>query len=234
MNPPSNSLSNTFAQPDLPLLTSRLALAAAVIVLAMFGIFLFTGVGQDPLQYIHTPQEYVAILLKNPPILRLAVGLDNLFIVLYSSMFLVLGASLWKRAGSRVLLLAALSLLALSGLLDMLENMHFLTLISTALQGMEISLAQIKLQAWESLVKFHVSYLGLFLLGFAMPNQTLLEKALCFAFRWVQLPVGLLIYLTPPAIAIPLVLTRFTFFFLSLVAISLIFRQRKFGSDAPG
>lgn len=183
----SNSPSNALTWPVLPSMTSRFALAAAVVVLAMFGTFLFTGIGQDPLQSIHTPQEYAVILLKKPTVLSLAIGLDNLFIVFYSSMFLTLGASLWKRTGTTALLLTPLSLLAMSGLLDLLENMHFLSMISAALQGIEIGQKQIKLQVWESLVKFHLSYLGLFLLGFALPCETRLEKVLCFALRWIQL-----------------------------------------------
>ena len=228
MNHATISSPDALTRPILPTMTSRFALASAVVVLAMFGTFLLTGIGQDPLQYIHTPADYAAILLKNPPVLRLAIGLDNLFIVLYSSMFLTLGASLWRGTGSRVLLFASLGLLAVSGLLDLLENMHFLAMISTALQGMEVSQAQIELQVWESLAKFHISYLGLFLLGFALPRETQLEKALCFALRWVQLPVGLLIYLTPPAIAVGLVMTRFTFFFLALMALWFVFRMRRF------
>lgn len=233
MNRASDASALALTPTALPSLTSGFALAAAAVVLAMFGTFLLTGIGQDPLQYVHTPQEYSAILLKNPPVLRLAIGLDNVFIVLYSSMFLTLGATLWKRTGSTALLLAALALMAAAGLLDLLENMHFLAMIATALKGLEISPSQIELQVWESLVKFHLSYLGLFLLGFALPDETRLEKALCFALRWVQLPVGILIYLTPPAVAFPLVLVRFTFFFLSLLAIWLVFRRRRFGSGAP-
>jgi len=105
-------------------------------------------------------------------------------------------------------------------------------MISAALQGIEIGQEQIKLQVWESLVKFHLSYLGLFLLGFTLPCETRLEKVLCFALRWIQLPVGLLIYLTPRTIAVPLVMARFTFFFLALLAIAFVVRKRKFDSDA--
>ena len=221
------------AGPDWPRMTSQFALAAAAVVLAMFLTFVLTGIGQDPLQSIHTPQAYTAILLKNPPVLRLAVGLDNLFIVLYSSMFLLLGFTLWRRGGSGGLLIASLGLLGVSGTLDLLENMHFLAMIAAATQGIEIAQSQIVLQVWESLVKFHVSYLGLFLLGFALPRETKVERALCFALRWVQLPVGLLIYLTPAGIAVPLVLVRFTFFFLSLLAIWFAFRPHPAGSGAP-
>ena len=213
-------------------LTSQLALAAAATVLLMLGIFVALGIGQDPLQYMHGVQDYTAILLKNPPALRAAIGLDNLFIVLYSAMFLTLGITLWQRVGSRALLVAGLALMAASGLLDLLENMHFLGMLSAATQGLAISALHIELQVWESLVKFHLSYLGLFLLGFALPADTMAERCLCAALRWVQLPVGLLIYLVEPEAARPLVLARFTFFLVALLLIWTIFRQRRSGSDA--
>ena len=214
-------------------MTRMLAFAAAVMVLLMLGIYITQGIGQDPLQYIHTPQEYSAILLKNPPVLRAAIGLDNVFIVLYSSMFLAMGATLWQRSRSKPLLTAALVLLGLSGALDLLENMHFLSMIATAMQGMDVSQTHIEIQVWESLVKFHVSYLGLFLLGFAVPTGNMAEKALAIALRWVQLPIGMLIYLVPPELARLLVFGRFTFFLVALLLIAVIFGQRQYGSDEP-
>jgi hypothetical protein len=57
---------------------------------------------------------------------------------------------------------------------------------------------------WESLVKFHISYVGPFFLGCVVPHQTAIEKAFSFALRWVQLPVGMLIYLLPESLAGPL------------------------------
>lgn len=211
----------------------RLALAAAGTVAAMFALFVATGIGQDPLQYVHTVADYQAILLKNPPLLRTAIGLDNLFIVLYSAMFLTLGPWLWDRSIARSLLLTALALLGLTGLLDLLENMHFLTLIAAAEAGIAPRPRQIELQVLESLVKFHVSYFGLFLLGMAWPRRTALERGLGFALRWVQLPVGLLIYLTPAAVAVVLVLVRFSFFLCALLAIAQIARPSAAGSGGP-
>lgn len=231
------SYSNTARSSLVPLphatLVSRMALAAAVMVLLMLGIFIVLGVGQDPLQYMHSSSDYAAILVKNPPALRAAIGLDNLFIVLYSTMFLALGMALWERTPSRLLLVAALSLTGLFAGLDLLENMHFLGMISSAVLGQDISQTHIELQVWESLVKFHISYLALFLLGFALPNNTRLEMALCFALRWVQLPIGLLIYLVPAELAKPLVFGRFTFFLVALLLLWAIFRHPQSGSDVP-
>jgi hypothetical protein len=111
--------------------------------------------------------------------------------------------------------------------------MHFLTMLAAAEQGMDVGVTQIELQVWESLVKFHASYLGLFLLSFVLPDKNTMGSALCFVLRWVQLPVGLLIYLTPREIAVPLVLVRFTFFLLALLTIAWIFRQNRSGSGEP-
>lgn len=212
--------------------TSKLALFSAMLVVAMLAIFVIEGIGQDPLQYIHSVQDYATFLLKNPPVLRASIGLDNLFIVFYSTMFLSLGITIWRDTSSKLMLSVALALMGLTGLLDILENMHFLSMIAIAVQGDEVGRTHIELQVWESLVKFHVSYLGLFLLGFAMTSATQLEKALCFVLRWIQLPVGLLIYLVPSEFAKPLVFGRFMFFFLAFLAIWWIFHPRKYGSNA--
>lgn len=233
MKSSSNSTRSILIPLDSATLVSRMALAAAAMVVLMLGIFIVLGIGQDPLQYMHSSSDYAAILLKNPPALRVAIGLDNLFIVLYSTMFLALGSAVWERTLSRPLLVASLSLTGLFAALDLLENMHFLSLISAALLGQDVSPTHIELQVWESLVKFHVSYLALFLLGLALPCASRLEMALCFALRWVQLPVGLLIYLVPAEFAKPLVFGRFTFFLVALLLLWAIFRRPQSGSNVP-
>jgi hypothetical protein len=234
MTHPSQPQAPPAAEPVfLYALARRAALASALVVALMFGIFAITGIGQDPLQYMHPVAEYTAILVKNPPVLRAAIGLDNLFIVLYSTMFLGLGAALWERTTWRAVLGVALVLLAATAALDLLENMHFLAMISAATQGLEIGGGEIGLQVWESLVKFHLSYLGLFLLSFVLPRETAVERALVVLLRWVQLPVGLLIYLTPPSIAVPLVMARFAFFLVASLMVAYAFRPSGSGSGAP-
>jgi hypothetical protein len=209
------------------------ALVASVLVLAMFLTFIVTGIGQDPLQYFHPPAEYSSILLQNPPILKFAIGLDNGFIVAYSTIFLALGGALWRSSAIRLMLVPALGLLAASALLDLAENMHFLSMISAAQQGITIGPSEINAQVVESLIKFHASYLGLFLLGLALPAETRMERLFRFLLLWVQLPVGILIYLVPPSVAVPLVLVRFSFFLVAVLLIAGIFRGRGFGSNAP-
>ena len=204
-------------------LIRRSALAASALVLAMVLVFVFTGIGQDPLQFVHPVAEYTELLLRDPPVLRLAIGLDNAFVLAYATMFLALAARLWREGAPRELVVASGALLALSALLDLGENMHFLSMLSMAQQGLALGGAEIEFQVWESLLKFHASYLGLLLLGLALPTHTTARRVLSFLLRWVQWPVGLLIYITPASLAKPLVMVRFTFFLVSLLLLAAVY-----------
>lgn len=219
----------------LQLIASRCAAAAAAAVALLFASFLLLGPsgGQDELQFIHPVDEYVSILQQDPAARRFAIGVDNVFLILYSTLFIAMYGLLRRRAGTTTLMNVAFSLLGLLGFLDLLENMHFLVMLSAAENHLPLSAAQMELQVWESLVKFHVGYAGLFMLGWVFPKQTPLEKAVRFALLWVQLPVGLLIYLTPASIAFPLVVVRTTFFLFSLLALAWIVRQWQFDSNEP-
>jgi hypothetical protein len=206
---------------------------ACAMVLGMIAIFFATGVGQDPLQFVHPVEEYAAILLKNPAALRACVGLDNFFIVFYSTAFLLLGVLLLRRGSARALVGVALACFAALALLDMAENFHFLTMLAAAENGLPPSALEIKLQVWESLLKFHIGYLGVFLLGLALPRDKRSARVLADLSLYVQLPVGVLIYVTPHAISLPLVFVRFSFFVVGLVLVAAAFGDAKGGSGAP-
>lgn len=212
---------------DLLVVTAH---AAAVAVLAMLLIFVVTGIGQDPLQSVHASEDYAHLLLARPPVLRAVVGIDNLFIVFYVTAFLCAGMLLMESGANRTFTLAGVLAICATGALDLFENLHFLVMLGQAELGLSISPARIAFQVLESLVKFHVSYLGLFLFGAALLGRTRAERTLARLAWYVQLPVGLLIYVTPHAIALPLVFVRFAFFLTGLVLLPRIFAS---GSDAP-
>jgi hypothetical protein len=184
------------------------------LVVGMIAIFATTGVGQDPLQAVHPPEQYAALLLAQPAALRATLGLDNVFLVLYTTAFVLLGLRL---ADARVRI--GVLLLVATGLLDLTENVHFLTLLEAAEQGVLPGATQIQLQVVESLVKFHVSYLGLFLLSLGLPRETARQRLLADLGLYLQLPVGVLIYVSPEVIALPLVFVRFSYFVLGLALI---------------
>lgn len=200
------------------------SIGAVLCVIAMFSIYLQTGVGEDPLQYIHKLDEYRNILLSKSEVLRATIGLDNIFIICYTAVFLSVGTVMWKSSSSKLLLAVGVGLMLLTALLDFFEDVHFQTMISAAQNGFEIGLAQMEGQVWLSMVKFHISYLGLFLIGICLPHETKLEKLLTFVLIFVQAPVGIMIYAGPQSLAYFLVLTRFGIFIFSLVATALIFR----------
>jgi hypothetical protein len=211
------------------------ALLACATVVGMIVIFFATGVGQDPLQFVHPPQEYLQLLTANPAALRATLALDNLFVVFYATMFLALGVVLRRRGAPKTFLGAAIGLLSALALLDLVENFHFMVMLARAELGVAPSAPQIAAQVWESLLKFHVSYLGLFLLGCALPHSAPGERMLQRLSWFVQLPIGILIYVTPRAVSVPLVFVRFTYFVTALALVARLFgpRPSAIGSGAP-
>jgi len=202
------------------------ALLAGALVLGMLAIFIFTGIGQDPLQYVHPSAEYARLLLRNPSMLRSTLGLDNLFIMAYSAVFVLMASLLWRDDAPRLPLVVGLALLLLLGLLDMIENMHFLAMLAATEQGHPPPDAEIGWQAVESMFKFHVSYLGLLVLGTALPRKDAMQRALANLMIFVQWPVGVAIYVLPQSLALPLVFVRFTFFLAAFALVALIHGQR--------
>ncbi len=202
------------------------ALLAGALVLCMLAIYVVTGIGQDPLQYVRPAVDYESVLLRNPPVLRAAIGLDNLFAVAYSAVFVLWGSLLWRGDAPRGLLLAGLALMLTTGLLDLLENFHFLAMLAGAEQGHAPAEGEIGWQAVQSMFKFHVSYLGLLLLGLALPRAGLRQRALSALMVFVQWPVGVAIYVLPQATARPLVFVRFAFFLTAFALLASMWNSR--------
>ena len=202
------------------------AFAAAAFVAGMLAIYLATGVGQEALQFVHPQDEYLRLLLADPGALRATIGLDNVFIVLYSTVVVALGVLLVRDGANRALTTVAIVLLGLTGLFDYLENLHFLTMLSSAEQGLGVTLNEIRGQVFESMLKFHVSYAGLFMLGTVMPRRTARERAVAGAAMYLQLPVGILVYTAPPSLAHAMVLVRTAFFVTALCGLGAAYRRR--------
>jgi hypothetical protein len=213
------------------------AIAACLTVVAMFVLFLVTGVGQDPLQYVHPVDEYQRLLTARPELLRLAIGLDNLFIAFYAATFAGMAIRVRELGAHPLLVRVGFSALALLTLLDVAENMHFLSMIANAAAGVPVGAGEIEAQVFESLVKFHLGYVGLFVVGFALPRRTALERLLGNLSWFVQLPVGVAIYVVPKAVALPLVMVRFSYFAVALALVALTLgraEERGVSSSAVG
>ena len=214
-------------------LLSLLCLLAASMVVSMLGLYAATGVSQDALQFFHRPEDYAALLLQAPQVLKLAVALDTAFLFCYGAAFVVLGSQLHALGRPRALGLPGTGLLVATALLDLVENMHFLAMLARAGAGEPPGAGEIHGRVWESLVKFHVSYLGMFLLGWAVPTRTAAEQALALLLRWVQWPAGIALYVVPAALVKPFAFGRAAFYVAALLLVALIWRPRAGGSGAP-
>jgi hypothetical protein len=212
----------TTNEPALEPLIRKTALAAAAVLTAMLAIGFATGVAQEPLQWITGADGYARFLAAHPATFRLVVGLDNLFVAFYVAHFVLLRSWLrQKGAPAGLTTLAIAGMLTLAGL-DLVENMDYLVLSRRVDAGLGAPEWLLHAQVLLSWLKFHIGYVALFALGLAYPRRTFAQRALAAALMWVQLPLGILIYLAPHQVAPLLVLARALFFLGGFLAIARI------------
>jgi hypothetical protein len=214
------------------LLRSSATLATALVV-AMFALYLATGVGQEALQEFVPPDVWARRLAARPAVMAATLALDNGFIVAYVTAFVALALVRWPARRARALTVGAVALLVTTGAFDLAENFDFLVHLRAVTAGIAPTAAEVQARVAASWMKFHLSYLGLFWLGWSLPRATWLERGLAFGLRWVQLPVGLAIAVVPRAVAVPLVLVRFAFFCLGMLALRAAAARPGFARDEP-
>jgi hypothetical protein len=213
--------------------TVMLGIAGGALALALFALALATQGSQGLFQVNRPAAEYAALLIQRAPYLRADLGLDFIFIVVYAAFFVSLALVLkgWVRDqpfrdNVATVVNFAIGALLVTGVLDAAENAHILSMLSMAEQGQPIGQSEISGQMVESLIKFVFSYFGLLVLSFAMPQTTMVEKLVVLVFRWIQLPVGIGIFVLPAELARPLFIFRAIFFFAGLWATAWIIARR--------
>jgi hypothetical protein len=201
-----------------------LAGLAALIVAGMVVGIVSTGMSQDFFQSARPVETHIARLTASPlgaTGLRINLGLDNLFIVVYGAFFVFLAVRLravldpW--AGT-----VALAAILLTALLDAIENHHILMMLHSAERGLSLSTGESQLQMIVSAVKFHSSYLATFLLAFGFLRLGGLGRAIAWAL-WVYVPLGVVISVLPIEIAGPWALGRTCFFVAAFVLSAMLF-----------
>ena len=213
--------------------TVNLGVLAGVLACALFALALATKGSQGLFQINRPADDYAALLIARAPFLRADLGLDFIFIVIYSGFFVSLALVLKRWAEGQpfqgnvasIVNIATVALL-ITGVLDAAENAHMLSMLSMAEQGQTIAQGEIAGQMVASQVKFMFSYFGLFVLSFALPQSNIIEKLLVFVFRWVQLPVGVAILSLPLELVRPLFIFRAVFFFAGMWAMAWIVARR--------
>jgi len=184
-------------QIDINRYVSITASAAALMLAAMLLVSLLNnGVTVQDFEWVNDVDTYAREIVAAESPLRLILTFDNLFLTFYTAAFIFLAMAVWDQS-NRVLVIVALGAVLITTYLDLLENHDILTQLTTALHGLPIALADLQERMVWSQLKFHSSYLALFLFAFVLPGDTFLEKLLKISL-WLGYPlIGILVYTFP-------------------------------------
>jgi hypothetical protein len=210
------------------------ALAGAIVAVIVIGI-VATQSSQDFFQQARPVDAYAARLAL--PLasfgLRLNLGLDNLFLLVYAAFFVLLAARFSNMLDAR-LLGVALAAMMLTTFLDALENHHIIAMVHSLEAGLPLSVADGQLQMVASQIKFHSSYLAVLLFSFGYLQLGRLGRVIA-VLLWCYIPCGVLISVLPVDSARPLVLGRTLFFVLAFLLSAVLFLSRsRRGSEPRG
>lgn len=206
-------------------LAALAALAGLIVVCMVVGI-VSTGSSQDFFQSARPGEAFLAHLAAAPSMalgLRINLGFDNLFIVIYGAFFVFLAVRLRPVLDPWVNAVALVALLV-TALLDSVENHHIVEMLHAAGHGLALSAGESQVQMIASQVKFHSSYLGSFLFAFGLWRLGGLGRAIAVAL-WIYVPFGVLISVLPIEVAPPWALGRTCFFVAAFVLSAVHFRR---------
>jgi hypothetical protein len=172
-----------------------LAIATTVVLAAMVGVSLATGATQEAHEHFHVPVEYSARLLEHAGALRLVFALDVAFIALYTAFF----AALARYLRERPFAVLGLIFIVVTAVLDLVEDHHILAMLDAAQHGVVPSAGEIGFQVAESSTKFSCSYIGLALLGLAIPRTNVRAWLLAGFLVVGTLVTGVIGYAAPPS-----------------------------------
>lgn len=201
----------------------RLATLGAGLVAVMIVTTLIYRGDQDFFQSARPVANY-ASYVATPGVafgLRLQLGLDNLFLIVYSAFFAFLTVRLRDVLPTAALAIALVAMLVTTTL-DMLENNHILAMLHSIQHGLPVSVEEGQLQMLASRVKFHASYLSIFL--FAIGVWRLGDRFRLLGLGlFAYVPLGIIISAVPVEAAPLLVMARTVFFAVGFVLAAILF-----------
>jgi hypothetical protein len=174
---------------------SILAGATAIVFFMLLGVVLTHGISQQYFELVHTPEKYTEELVEHSEELNVIFVLDNIFIILYTSMTFFTIKTLRNNVPSFVAIIAFV-LILLVAVLDFLENFHIYALMQQAKNGITASAEAISWQCAESMMKWHLAYFAFFMLGFLAPAGNIMEKTLKYSLWFLFVPAGVMVYAT--------------------------------------
>ena len=171
--------------------------AAVMVVMAVLGIA--TGASQELHEHFAQPEAYAMALVEHGGALRVMMGLDLAFIVLYTAFFAAEAAYLRERKQPAVLVWLGFGAIVLTALLDFVEDHHILVMLDEAEVRVLPTVGAIAFQSVLSAVKFSCSFVGLVAIGLAIPRDTKLGLAFGMFLVVTTLISAVLSYAAPPA-----------------------------------
>ena len=159
-------------------LAINLAGCTGAVLAVMVIVSYATGATQEAHEHFALPEAYALRLVEHGKGLRLVMGLDIAFLILYTAFFAALSVHLRQRGAPRLLVYVALASMLGCALLDIVEDHHILALLDEAEARVLPSVTEIVFQQTESAAKFSLSFLALVLFGLCIPRDTRLGMAL--------------------------------------------------------
>jgi hypothetical protein len=203
----------------------------ALLCMLLISAFADNHITQQHFELLSSSPIYSKELLESSDTIKRILSFDNIFIVLYIASFTFLYMVLAHIEKSVNILIGLIALLG-TGFLDFYENHHIMSFINMVQRGIAINQDEIANQMTMSQLKFHLSYLSFFLMGFSLPTDTFLEKFLKYSLLFLQLPVGVLVYTSPESLQPIFTLARYIFMFsgLMLIAYNFYLRGKRMGA----
>jgi hypothetical protein len=200
----------------------------ALLCMLLISIFSSNHITQQHFELLSSSSVYSKELLESADTIKAILSFDNIFIVFYVASFTFLYMALSHTEKSINVLIGLTALLG-TGLLDFYENPHIMSFINMVEKGIPINQDEISNQMTISQLKFHLSYLSFFLMGFSLPTDTFLEKFLKYSLLILQLPVGVLVYTAPESLKPIFTIARYIFMFsgLMLIAYNYFLKSKK-------
>ncbi|KAA3611757.1 MAG: hypothetical protein DWQ01_06650 [Planctomycetota bacterium] len=182
------------------------------------------GVTQQHFEAVFDLDLYHSELKASEAGLRWFLLFDNAFVIFYTGAF-VLSLKIFQRTGKHPLAAPALAGMLLTAALDFGENVHMLVALQQVHTDVPLSMGEISLWTWLSLMKWHAAYLGLFLLSFVVPGTTALELLLRWSLRLALVPIGLVLGALPPESVPALELGRYGLMLIGMFVLAAIHRS---------
>lgn len=176
--------------------TVATAAGAIATLVAMIAITLTTGVSQEGFELARDAAGYAADLRAHPAAIRLVFAIDSAFLVLYTAFFIGFARRI-VRPETRLIVGLAIGAIALTALLDMIEDHHILGMLAGTEAGAPPGPGELVVQHAISQTKFNVSYLGLFLFGLVVPRRRWPGTALALLLTVGTLIQGVWLYAAP-------------------------------------